>query len=421
MKVKNPPIPLLKPGFPGGVETVVKADLAAMQKGSYILHARGGKLTKVPAEKASLPVDPAVWAHQGIHVAVAGSGAIYVRQSSVMCKSTDGGRTWTTYPDPSDQASFQILKDGTFISVWAASGVGETAPAEVRLSSDEGRTWSKIAEIPIGVPGYDHKERHVVFPMSRLPDDTLLWAIQLRDLVCNVEGKSFGPTGFGYDTGWVSGKSVLILYRSTDGGRTWAGPFTVRDYVSEGGMTVLPSGRLLASIRHQRCLMPTDPPDLEEQVAKLGGVARPSSNWPYKHVFLMESEDGGETWTDFRPLTTAFGQCYGFPVCLDDGTVVVVHTSPYGYAVGSPGVVVKPPQISPDQRLLSPGVPSARAAVSYDQGRTWEDEAYYVYFGPMSGYNQSVVLKDGTILTIAALDDKEKVAIRWKPLKRQEQ
>ena len=47
-----PPFPLLKGGFPGDVETVVQADLIAMQEGEYILHARRGKLTKLPAEKS---------------------------------------------------------------------------------------------------------------------------------------------------------------------------------------------------------------------------------------------------------------------------------------------------------------------------------------------------------------------------------
>ncbi len=185
-------------------------------------------------------------------------------------------------------------------------------------------------------------------------------------------------------------------------------------------MTVLPSGRLLATVRHQRLLYPTDPLDLADQVAQLGGQEKaPWDFLPYKHVFLIESQDGGKTWTNFRMLTTAHGQHVGWPVSLGDGTVVVIHTSPWGYAVGSPGQLKKPPQISQQQRLYSPGVPSARAVISYDEGRTWEDEAYYVYFGSMSGYNQSVVLKDGTILTIAALDDKEKVAIRWKPIKKE--
>ena len=414
-----PPSPLLKGGFPGDVETVVQADLIAMQQGEYILHARGGKLTKLPAEKSVLPADPAPWSSQGIMVDQTGGGTVYVRQSTVMCKSTDGGRTWTSHPDPATQAWFQILTDGRFISVTATNGVGETDPAEVLGSHDEGRTWQRIAEIPIEVPGYHHRERHTTLPLYRLPDDTLLWGIQVRNEVSDVEGKSFGSSGtFSHDIGWVSGDARMILYRSANGGKTWEGPFPVHDYLSEGGMTVLPSGRLLAAVRHQRCLRPSDPLDLALQVAKLGAVDKaPWDFLPYKHVFLIESADSGKTWTDFRMLTTAPGQCYGFPVSLGDGTVVVIHTSPYAYAVGSPGKVIKPPQISPQQRLLSPGVPSARAVVSHDEGRTWEDEAYYVYFGPESGYNQSVVLKDSTILTVAALDDKEKVAIRWQPVK----
>ena len=64
--------------------------------------------------------------------------------------------------------------------------------------------------------------------------------------------------------------------------------------------------------------------------------------------------------------------------------------------------------------------------LSYDEGQTWEDETYYLTFSEIGGYNQSVVLKDGTILTVAArqdfLADKERpsetfVAIRWKPVK----
>ena len=97
------------------------------------------------------------------------------------------------------------------------------------------------------------------------------------------------------------------------------------------------------------------------------------------------------------------GQCYGFPAALPDGRVVLVHTTPYG-----------------------PGPRGSRAMISYDEAKTWEDEAYYLTFSEPSGYNQSVVLKDGTILTVAArqdfLADKQRpsetfVAIRWKPVK----
>lgn len=63
---------------------------------------------------------------------------VYVNQGSLMCKSTDGGRTWTSYPRGDwvgsvHQGAFQILGDGRFITVTGKEGgVG----AEVNISSD---------------------------------------------------------------------------------------------------------------------------------------------------------------------------------------------------------------------------------------------------------------------------------------------
>jgi len=45
--------------FLGGVTDITYEEVTAMQEGQYILHARGGKLTKVPVEKSRLPHDPA--------------------------------------------------------------------------------------------------------------------------------------------------------------------------------------------------------------------------------------------------------------------------------------------------------------------------------------------------------------------------
>ena len=42
---------------------------------------------------------------------------------------------------------------------------------------------------------------------------------------------------------------------------------------------------------------------------------------------------------------------------------------------------------------------------------------YYLTFSEESGYNQSVVLADGVILTVAARNDEEPLtAIRWRPV-----
>ena len=397
---KMPPIPRLKTGTMGGVPSPDRGALAQMQKGQYILHAKAGKITKVPVQKSRLPHDPKGHV-QIVDTVLAPDGTIYVSQNTIICKSTDGGRTWTSHkrgPAPAGEDSgnplvhpmtgpFQLLNDGTFIKVLKNSynesqGKG---PARVMASRDEGRSWKKISEFPIDVSPIDYPTVIGGIPLFRFPDDTLLYTA----VAYNHTAK----------TGWPKDRRhKMIMYRSEDGGMSWDGPVEFHTWVYEGGITLLPSGRLLAVARYQRALLPGDPPDL---IKKTGG-----KGYPYKHIFLLDSDDGGRSWHNFRQLTTVFGQARGFPAALSDGTVVVIHDTRYG-----------------------PGVPSGRAMISYDEGQTWEDEAYYMYYGKAnSGYSQNVVLEDGTILTIAGTAEvgwswdtligrSDLTAIRWKPVK----
>ena len=56
--------------------------------------------------------------------------------------------------------------------------------------------------------------------------------------------------------------------------------------------------------------------------------------------------------------------------------------------------------------------------ISHDEGDTWQDETYYLTFSEPSGYNMSVVFKDGVVLTVVARNDDEPLtAIRWQPVK----
>ena len=380
----------LDTGVMGGVPVPSKEELAAMQKGQYILRARGGKLTRVPVEKNLLPHDPQGHV-QILSTAVAPDGTVYVNQNTMVCKSTDGGRTWTSYSRQgaglnadSMTGSFQVLSDGAFLAVRCASGGGGTDPAAVWSSHDEGRTWERTTA-QLKVP----EEYHTVGVYG-------LFQFEDRTLLCGLGCSNTKQEG----NKWLSGAHSLLAYRSTDEGRTWEGPSKICDWGAEGGIARTASGRLLAVVRYQRPLLPTDPPDLLEQT---GG-----SEFPYKHVFLVDSEDGGRTWKNFRQLATVFGQCYGFPATLSDGTAVVVHDTRYG-----------------------PGEPCGRAMISRDEGRTWQDEVYYTHYGSaVSGYSQSVVLGDDLILTVAGTCDNEPArsewhealgksdltAIRWKPV-----
>jgi hypothetical protein len=378
----------LQTGILGGVDVPCPEDLAAMQKGSYILHARGGKLTKVPAEKNLLPHDPQGHV-QAVSTALAPDGTAYVNQPTLMCKSTDGGYTWTSHEHQENMGgAFEVFGDGTFISV---AGSGETAePLTVLVSRDEGRTWQAFSRIE--VPQEFHAR--YIYTLFRLSDDTLL---------CGVSASNMKSLEDDW-TKWVSGKTTLLLFRSTDKGRSWQGPITVADWGSEGGIARTASGKLLAVIRHQRPLLPDDPLDVLEKT----GASVFDSTFPYKHIFLADSEDEGRTWKGFRQLTTVFGQCYGFPAALSDGTVAVVHD--HRYPRGLPG----------------------RAMISRDEGVTWEDEVYSIYYGAaISGYSESVVLEGDVILTIAGTTENMTArelwdgatgrsaltAIRWKPEK----
>ena len=73
----------------------------------------------------------------------------------------------------------------------------------------------------------------------------------------------------------------------------------------------------------------------------------------------------------------------------------------------------------------------ARAMVSRDEGETWQNEVYYMYYGKgHTSYSRSVVLRDQTILTLAGTSTNPKAqisgrwsighsqmtAIRWRPI-----
>ena len=369
----------------GGVPEPSPEELAAMQKGPYLLHARGGKLSRVPAEKTLLPRDPNANV-QRIHAAMGADGTIYFSHGGTLSKSTDGGKTWSSHEltlEASQNCTFRVLSDGTFVGVASLSAVrgfekftvrpkGDVDWAEVWVwaSGDEGRTWEKISEIDN--PSWS-QERYAC-NLCVLPDDTLLVPVE-----CRFKGYG-GPT---------------YVHRSTDGGRTWGGPtgpyaepaFVDTHWVgpntgpgfmaAESGEQMIArmaSGRLLGVIRYHGGVVPQWPLISEDQ------------RTIYKTVFLADSEDLGETWKDFRPLTNVHFQCHGFGAGLSDGSVVVTFDHRY-----------------------PPGTLGNKAMISHDEGRTWEDEAYYISFptvpGGQAGFSESVVLEDDTIVTIAGTSD----------------
>lgn len=376
------PTPELETNLLGGVDIPSAEDLLAMRESNYILRARGGKLTRVEAEKHLLPHDPQA-NPQAIEAALSPEGIVYVRLASIMCRSADGGRTWDACPLSDRIDSFQVLSDGTLVAAGVLDGVERGDCVTFVSSTDGGRTWRKISEIA-------HRAGHTggVYAIHRLPDDTLVCGISASNVIMEEDK-------------YVSGEADVHVYRSADGGATWEGPTgRICTWGSEGNIARTPSGRLLAIIRHQRPFLPLDPPDFIEEFRGRGAIGG-----PYKNVFLVDSTDDGRTWHNFRQLTTVFGQTRGHGAALSDGTVVVVHDTRYG-----------------------PGSPGSRGMISRDEGQTWEDEVYYLDRTSFTGsYNATLAIEDDLLLTIGGwsdagngwdlvLDNTHFTAIRWRPV-----
>ena len=368
----------------GGVDIPSVEVLKTMHDNQYILHAAAGKLTRLPVEKTLLPHSDDM-SPQGTHVDVGPDGAVYVKQSQILCKSTDEGRTWTSRSlidmDDAPGGHWRVLRDGTFIGVDCSTGPGARDPAVVWVSQDEGITWTKQAEIPIEMnlpDGRPYTERYTHRGLNRLQDDTLLWTVDIRDTPTTMNG--------------------CYTFRSTDGGHTWQGPILMIDWGSEGAAVLVPSGRVFATMRYQRYPLPSD------TKAMMNPMEGSDAGRGFKNLFVMDSADGGQTWSPPRMLCTVYGQTFGYPAVQSYGTVVVIHDTRYG-----------------------PGPPGSRAMISRDEGRTWLDEVYYLDSTTFTGsYSASVVFADDTILSICGSsqapgswdevrDNTDMYAIRWRP------
>ena len=281
----------MQTGVLGGVDPPSIDELALMQRGAYVLRAHGGQITRVPAEKTRLPRDPN--GHpQGANVAMAPDGSVYVAQSRSVCKSTDGGRTWSAYDHQGTDVdhfnrgcgcALTILGDGTFITV--AGGGKEPGALVVLHSHDEGRTWQELSTIEIDAQYHSRS----VYAMCRLDDASLLCPVQCTNVTYADEGNKR----------YAAGQARLLAYRSEDGGNTWPAPAEICLWSGEPGVARMASGKLLAVVRHQRVLLPDDPPDLIETTgAYRKDPTRPSNTsfWPNPRT----TDTAGET-TDSSP------------------------------------------------------------------------------------------------------------------------
>ena len=299
-------------------------------------------------------------------------------------RSTDGGQTWTSQALPMTEwgrlCAFTALSDDTLLL--AVSGLDRLLASHLKVyrSTDRGLTWHE----PYSIPAAPY--RHIgggFVSMTQLASGTVLLPVSRR--TDDADGH----------------KGQNLVFRSTDGGKTWGDPHPTFDYVDEPHIVHLQSGELLGAFRLQRSALEDDPPELIEKWGSRPGQevsAAPSRDGPlFKRVFIGRSGDEGATWTGLRPLETKagtslleFGECHGQLLQVPDGRIVLVHDRRYPY----------------DRSEV-------RARVSNDHGRTWEPDVYHLTDG--MGYPASVALEGGTIVTVTGCTRSDARAVPIKP------
>lgn len=351
----------------GGILPSAK-QLMAMRNRDYILRASAETLTKIPAKKIPLPLDP--YGHvQCLALFTDANNTIYAAQRSILSKSKDGGKTWTHLRRATNQgqspthtfANIRILPNGDWITGHSTQQ-GEIA---FSTSQDEGRSWQEISRIGKDLETNDLRLGSLEF----LRDGTFivpLTAVYWKDGNPESTSKS-----------WEDVK--ILFYRSSDGAISFEKPSVIGQWGHEVNVSELPSGQLVATIRYQRNTLPSDPPN----ILVLTGAARHQHTIPYKHVFLSDSSDGGKTWSALRQVTTECGQCHGHSIGLSDGRVVMVF----------------------DHRYPRP-MSGARAVVSDDEGQTWRDEAFFLSNGrACAGFARTISLDGKVMLTLTGYFD----------------
>jgi hypothetical protein len=287
----------------------------------------------------------------GTLAVVARDGDFHLGQRGrlILVTSPDGGESWSMPtvvagegPDDRNPA-FGQAADGTLLVAfmkadsYVNNGYAPDSTTEQRarplfLTRSAGAGWSEPEALPVP-PGHWSPFGKIV----RLPDDTLLM---------NVYGRRILGDRLEADDG-------SFLLRSRDHGQTWDDWSAIATGgFNETALLDLPSGRLLAALRH---------------------AAGPAGD----DVWTAHSDDGGYTWSDPQRVT-AHREHPADLLLLRNGKILLTYgerNPPYG----------------------------VRALVSHDDGESWDTEhkLTLVSEGTTSdcGYPSSVQLADGSILT----------------------
>jgi len=369
----------------------------------------GSVIDRLSCERIDLSYPDAPSTHQvGTHIGKTRDGYLYILVSSgeafKMFRSGDKGRSWddwkVNWPE-GGLYQFAVLKDDSFLGL---AGGGDR-PVHIYLSIDYGRNWSEISQVSA-----------VSSPFETLYGDGDLVELQDGTLLLPIHLTIDPPPGLRGESWWYS-TEAQYMYRSSDGGRSWQGGGDKQFWKSlkeadlriegtwlqsripgEGGtfpgcwetqVLQRKDGKLMAAFRYSGAPQPW-----HQQQAEEWGVAGAREELApvvpglagdiriFKYIFLGDSTDGGKSWMNLRPVVDQrgqfvlkYGSLHGELLEIPSELLVLIHVRRYPRE---------------DQQVLG--------RISRDGGETWLRKAYRLAYG--SGYPRSVLLDDGTIVTV---------------------
>ena len=280
----------------------------------------------------------------------------YIQQ---IFRSSDGGRSWTLVNDKGPrgkESTLVALRDGAVLLIsedkqFLPEGTVHSMP--LWRSEDEGETWTPC-EI-------DTEGLSTTRALLEEDDGSL---------------SLFASTGDWYREDAPASRAYL--FRSYDGGRTWKERIDVpswqrpEQFFCEAHVLRRPDGRLLSASRYPGTVPRKDGPPPYKPV--------PRGDEVDNHIRLRESLDGGRTWSEDWDVLH-YSCVHPYMLNLPDGRILMTYSAyhlPFGVF----------------------------AVISDDEGRTFDTEhpiQLAVSRDVFTGWASSVILDDGTIVTVHAL------------------
>ena len=258
-------------------------------------------------------------------------GTIFLNtQYGGLYKSVDQGRTWTPSPvnfsDGLANQRFHGLGVSSDGKLWLLHQYQGTE-LYVSNSADGGLTWT-TAPVAFRNMAPSAPQR----PYSRAdndyncfvegPDGIMMVAAEMRYSNEEVLGYLMADQS-------IPGHHETMI-RTTDGGKTWGDPTSVHQHVAETSFAVDPGNakHILAFARIQRGLLPGED---EAAVMKITGapdrwrVQGHTATSVYKNGLLLESTDGGRSFSEPAGGIVGFYEHRGVIFWAQNNVVVIVH------------------------------------------------------------------------------------------------